>query len=238
MNKYHNYDEKDLTVAQKVTQQEILRCNELSAKEIEQSCTGFLTNVIYSNVVSSSNNLEQGREKSFEIAANAVLKNGEKIEEQLRKNDAASLNATSSQNADQNQSQTNQNQPNTSEDVKKISGGTMAKIISKIAEIMAAMSPEEQKASTANFAALFVVLERSFDKVNQTMSELAKSPVVVASIKDSLEGTRGQEVLEKLITTHLKPEEQKAVNQITEKDLKEYKQEMSEQRKSGLSNSL
>ena len=89
INKYYNYD--SLNAVQRLVQTKILRGAKLTAKEIETLCTGFLTNAIYASVIEGDKNYEEAREKSFEIAAQIVIAQGEEIEEQLKKNDEAEV---------------------------------------------------------------------------------------------------------------------------------------------------
>jgi hypothetical protein len=239
MQKYHNYGE--LNFAQRSTKRQVLNRENLSSGQIKNLCAGFLTNAIYSDVVEDSEDFERGREQSFEIAANVVLKHGEEIEEQLKKNDEAvarsEFDLEELKDASHEQAVSNHDQPNTSKDVKKISGGTMAKIISKIAEIMASMSPEECSAAANNFSALFVVLGVSFDKIGQSMQSLAETPIVVANIKDVLVDTKGGQVFEKLIETHLSPSQQMEVAKVSKEDLAVYRTEKA-QEKTEISRSL
>lgn len=224
VNKYYN---DSLSFAQKTTEQDVVNGKNLSGKHIENLCSGYLTNAIYANVVEGSKTFEQGREEAFKIAAKVVIKHGEEVEKQLNKNDKAvevKNNLETSPN--------NQDQPNTSEDVGKISGGSMAKIIETINAIIAALPPTEQQSAAQNFSALFSVLGVSFDaKIDQTMQTLAPKPVVVASIKTTLEGTEGGKVFDKLIETHLDDDQKKAVNKVSKEDLEIFKKEMTQQQK-------
>lgn len=221
-NKY--YDPTSIpTFAQKATKQEVLSGEDLSDKHIKNLCTGFLVNAIYANTVESSKDFEQGREESITIAAQVITRQGREIKEQLDQNDKAELEAPSSD------PEPSQDRPNTSADIKKISGGTMAKIIKKIAEIMASMSPEEQNSASENFSAVFEVLERCFDKTAQTMQNLASEPVVVANIKNMLEGTAGEAIFDKLIEDHLTPSQQAAITEISREDLDAYRSSAQQQ---------
>lgn len=219
VNKYY---EGSLSFTQKATEQEVLQGKDLSGKHIENLCSGFLTNAIYANVVEGGKDFEQAKEKSLKMAAQVVVKHGKEIEEQLNKNDEAGLEVSQSGNQDL---------PNSSADVEKISGGTVAKVIEKISEIIAAMSPEERNSAAQNFSALFAVLGKSFDKIDQTMEALASEPVVVANIKDILEGTEGGKVFDKLIETHLDENQKAEVNKVSEEDLETYRKEKAQQQK-------
>lgn len=214
--KYHNYEK--LNFSQKATEEKVLNGKPLSEENIKDLCTGFLLNIIYAIMTGED---KEGREKSLEIAAKIIVENGEKIAEQLKKNDEdASLNST--QNSNNQESQSNQNQPNTSEDIKKISGGTMAHVINKISELMASMSPEERRSFAANVSAFFSVLGKSFDKMDQTMQNLAENPIVIANLKNCLEETDGKEILEKLTKEYSNPDQQDKISKVSEKDLKNY----------------
>ncbi len=233
VNKYYNYD--SLSFAQKATEQDVLQGKSLSDKHIENLCSGYLTNAIYANIVEGNKNYEQAREESAKIAGKVVIKHGEEIKEQLSKNDRAGLEAQNlgtSPSSDHKQAPSNQDQPNTSEDITKISGGSMAKIITKIAEIIASLPPQEQDSAAQNFSAMFSVLGISFDtKIDQTMQTLAPNPVVVASIKNTLEGTEGGKVFDKLIETHLDDNQKEAVDKVSKEDLEAYKEEKTQQQK-------
>lgn len=232
VNKYYNYG---LSFSQKTTEQDVLQGKNLSGKHIENLCSGFLPNAIYANIIEGSKNFEQGREESFKIAAQVIIKQGEKIKEQLNKNDQAELKVQNNLEV----SPSNQEQPNTSKDINKISGGTVAKIIAKISEIIAAMPPEEQNSAAKNFSAMFAVLGVSFeDKIGQTMQTLAPEPVVVANIKNTLEGTEGGKVFDKLIKTHLDDNQQAAVSKVSKEDLETYREEKTQQKKNQTALSL
>lgn len=229
VNKYYN---DSLSFAQKTTEQDVLNGKNLSGKHVENLCSAFLTNAIYANIVEGNKDFEKGREESFRIAAQVVIKHGEEIKKQLNKNDEAKLGLEVSPSSDHKQVPSNQDQPNTSEDISKISGGTVAKIIEKIAEITASIPPEEQNSAAKNFSALFSVLGESFDnKIDQTMQTLAPNPVVVASIKNTLEGTEGGKVFDKLIETHLDDNQQAEVNKVSKEDLGTYRKEKTQQQK-------
>lgn len=232
VNKYYN---DGLSFSQKTTEQDVLQGKNLSGKHIENLCSGFLPNAIYANIIEGSKNFEQGREESFKIAAQVIIKQGEKIKEQLNKNDQAELKVQNNLEV----SPSNQEQPNTSKDINKISGGTVAKIIAKISEIIAAMPPEEQNSAAKNFSAMFAVLGVSFeDKIGQTMQTLAPEPVVVANIKNTLEGTEGGKVFDKLIKTHLDDNQQAAVSKVSKEDLETYREEKTQQKKNQTALSL
>jgi len=83
INKYYN---PNLNFVQKATEKEVLNGKNLSEKHIENLCNGFLTNAIYANIVEGGKTFEQGREESFEIAAQVVLKHGRAIKNQLDAN--------------------------------------------------------------------------------------------------------------------------------------------------------
>ncbi len=214
VNKYYN-PEKAFTFAQKTTEEDVVHGKELSDKDIENLCSGFFVNLIYASVVEGHKDFEQGREKALNIAAKVIVKHGRKIKDQLDQNDEESI--------DSERSIGDQNQPNTSKDVRKISGGTVAKTIKKIAEMISSMSKEEQSSAADNFSAVFEVLDKSFDKLNQTMKQLALEPAVVANIKNILEGTKGQDIFDNLIEKHLSPAEQSAIKNVSAEELNTYK---------------
>jgi len=134
-------------------------------------------------------------------------------------------NNSMTQSANQDQSQLN-----TSADVGKISGGTMAEIIEKISEIMASIPQQQQDSAADNFSALFEVVGKSFDKVKDTMQKLAQEPLVVAAIKDDLKETEGGKIFDKLISEHLNNNQKAAVNQVSEEDLKKHREEIRQDR--------
>ncbi len=216
INKYYD---SNLTFTQKATEQEVLLGKDLSGKHIRNLCTGFLVNAIYANTVESSEDFARGKEKSITIAAQVIAKHGREIKEQLKQNDEL-------QNSGHEESQ---DQLNTSEDIKKISGGTVAKVIKKIAEIMTSMSPEEQNSATENFSAAFEVLETYFDKTDQTMQHLALEPVAVANIKNILEGAEGEKIFDRLIDKHLSHSQQTAVKEISSEELEKYEKSVQQQ---------
>ncbi len=231
VNKYYN---SDLNFTQKVTEQEILNGKNLSKKHIETLCNGFLTNAIYANVVEGGKTFEQGREESFEIAAQVVLEHGRAIKNQLDENDKKAAQKNSALDKENNaeaQQSSDQNQPNTSDDIQKISGGTMTQIITKITEVMASMSPQERDSAAANFSAVFEALGSSFDKIKQTIQGLAGEPTVVADIKNTLKETEGGKIFDKLLDEHLNTDQVKVIEQVSKKDLDERRGEIAEQRK-------
>jgi len=223
VNKYYN---SDLTFAQKATEQEVVNGKNLSAKHIKNLCSAFLTNAIYANVVEGDNDFEKGREKSFQIAGEIVLRHGKEIKAQLEENDKNAEQKNSGLETENNAEVDFESQPNTSEDIKKISSGTMAKIITKITEIMASMSPEERKFAAGNFGALFEVLDISFDKLEKSIQAL--EPNVVADIKDTL----GEETFSQLIAKHQSPDQTEAVGKISQKDLEGHRKKMAQQQES------
>lgn len=233
----NNYHEGSLSFVQQITEQDVLKGKRLSAEQVGNLCSDSLTSAIYANAVAGSANFKKAKDKACEIAAQVVVKQGKEIEKQLQENDrAAQLGAQNtpeiSQGGNQEQVTTSQNQPNTSEDVGRISGGTMAQIIAKISEIMAAMNPEERKEAAENVSALFSVLDNSFEKMPETMSVLAENPVVVANMQDMLQGTKGGAIFDNLIQQHLNPDQMQQVNEVSKEDLAEYRQEVTEQQSS------
>ena len=220
--KLHKYYPESVSgFAKNATKNAVLNDKNLTDAHIENLCDNFLTNRIYADVVEGAQTFEQGREKSFEIAAQVVVNHGEKIKAQLDENDKVADDRTPSSSIETSQ-------PNTSEDIKKISGGTMAHIIKKVAEILATMSPEEQSSVAQNISALFAVVGKSFDKTATMMQELVKTPVVVASLKNVLKGTEGEEVFSSLTAGHLNPAKQKAVNKVSQEDLKNFAKEIAQ----------
>ncbi|MBP7710663.1 MAG: hypothetical protein KA100_06315 [Rickettsiales bacterium] len=225
VNKFYDPATHVFTFAQRATKGAVLQGEKLSDDNVRDLCTGFLTNAIYADVVEGDKNFAQGKEKALEVAAQVVVKHGEKVKDQLTQNDRK-LEASS----DSEVPSSSQGQLNSSEDIKKISGGTMAKIITKIAEIMASMSPEERVALVGNFSALFAVLATSFDKIPENLQKLAQEPVVIANIKNVLEGTEGKIIFDELLSKHLTSDQKQAVSDVSKEDLKTYKAEISQQR--------
>lgn len=230
VNKFYNPD-LDLSFSEKETMRNVVDGKDLKSSQIEGLCAKFFTNRIYATIIEAG----QTKDKAMEVAAQVVVNHGEEIQEQLKKNDNLVL-----ENVDEERSLSNQNQPNTSKDIKKISGGTMAQIITKIAEIMATMSPEQRASMSQNISALFEVLGSSFDKMATTMQELAKEPIVIASLKDNLAGKSGEKVFGELIEDHLNSAQKEKVDKVSKADLKEYEKEIIQQQKSkvGLSKNL
>ncbi len=231
VNKFYNPD-LDLSFSEKETMRNVVDGKDLKSSQIEGLCAKFFTNRIYATIIEAG----QTKDKAMEVAAQVVVNHGEEIQEQLKKNDNLGL-----ENVDEEQSLSNQNQPNTSKDIKKISGGTMAQIITKIAEIMSTMSPEQRASMSQNISALFEVLGSSFDKMATTMQELAKEPIVIASLKDNLAGKSGEKVFGELIEDYLNSAQKEKVDKVSKADLKEYEKEIIQQQKSkvgGLSKNL
>lgn len=231
VNKFYNPD-LDLSFSEKETMRNVVDGKDLKSSQIEGLCAKFFTNRIYATIIEAG----QTKDKALEVAAQVVVNHGEEIQEQLKKNDNLGL-----ENVDEEQSLSNQNQPNTSKDIKKISGGTMAQIITKIAEIMSTMSPEQRASMSQNISALFEVLGSSFDKMATTMQELAKEPIVIASLKDNLAGKSGEKVFGELIEDYLNSAQKEKVDKVSKADLKEYEKEIIQQQKSkvgGLSKNL
>ncbi len=215
------YYPKDLgsKFALKQTLKDVVDGNGLNDQQIEELCKNFFTNLIYVEIAGES---LEGRDEALKIGAKVVVNYGEKIAKQLSKNDEM-LRKGEGLRSEGEGLEVAPNKLNGSEDIKKISGGSMAKIIAKIAEIMAAMSPEEQAKFAGNVSALFPVLNLSFDKIPQSMQDLAKKPVEVVIIKNSLQGTEGGKIFDGFIEDHLSDTQKKEVQNISSQDLEEYK---------------
>lgn len=234
VNKYYNYN---LNFAQKTTEQAVLQNKDLNDKHIEKLCSGYLPNAIYANNIENKKNFEQGREESLKVAAQIIIKNGEQIKEQLDQNAkflAETKNNPASQNTDNNHSPSNQDQPNTSEDINKISGGTMAQIITEVAKILASMSPEEQKLMSGNITAFFSVLEKSFNKMEAAMQILSTTPAVVNIIKDALKETEGENIINKLIESYFSDNQKEALSSMLPESMIDFQKDAARQAKSSL----
>ncbi len=233
INKY--YPKKALSFAQGETIKSVLDGKKLNKQEIAGLCSDFLTNRIYATIVENCEIFTEGKDEAFEVAAKVIIYHGAEIKEQLDKNDKFSEAALEVEGGNLKIPQT---KPNTSKDVKKISGGSMAKIIAKITEMMAAMSPEEQAKFVGNVSAFFSVLNLSFDKIPQSMQDLAQKPVVIASIKDVLKGSEGGQIFDSFVELHLSDAQKKEVKNVSPQDLEEYKESAREQNKKSHSRAL
>ncbi len=220
VNKFYDYN-NPLSFSCEQTAQKVIQGKDLKRTQIENLCADFFTNRIYATVIEDG----KTKDEALKIAAQVVVKHGEEIKEQLKKNDEA----VALEGGDKEQSFSGQSQPNTSEDIKKISGGTMAQIITKIAEIMASMSPQQRASMAQNLSALFEVLGVSFDKMSESMQKLAEEPILISIVKDILTGTSGEEIFGELIKEHLNSGQKEKVDQVSKEDLKEFGEKVIQQ---------
>ncbi len=235
--KYFEGDGK-LTNAEKLTEQKINVPQELNGYDIENLCSKFLMNILYYKMAN-----QKKRDQALTIAAKIILEKGSEIQNQLNKNDAElqkeaspKENLTTQTNA-QTTAQSNQAaapSPTSKEspkesaspkggksDIPKISGGTLSEVIAKITEMLAGKSGAALKAGAANLGALVEVLATPEveKKFAETMTFLAKDPVLVADLKDYLQGTNAAEVFSAAIDKNFSADQKSAVDQVSAGDL-------------------
>ncbi len=188
----------------------------LNQRDVANACEDFFPNQVYNL------RAEKGqRDEALDLAASAVLNNGKAIKEQLLQNDQNAANAGAEQSNEGNSKE------NTTKDIPKISGGTMAHIIKKINEMLNGKSGDEHQEAAENFSALFEVLELPtvVEKFDDVMKHLAESPVAVAGIKENLQGTKGVAIFESAIDRNFNPEQKDAVAEVTPSELDSQKKE-------------
>lgn len=245
------FDEQEEESAKKIVKsEEVEDAENLSDDDIEKLCSKFLMNKLYYKLAKT-----RKRETALKVAANVIVKKGEKIQEQLQLNDLKlkkdtsvkdkigkeglgikdvgsnsknqqSENSTNLENKNLENSSEN-SQENSTSDIAKISGGTLSEVIAKITEMMAGKSGPVLGEDIANFGAMVEVLASPGleDKFADTMNHLGKDPVLVADIQDLLKDSPASQVFNDAIENNLGTQVKSAVNQVSASDLAARRQE-------------
>ena len=244
--KYFEGDGK-LTNAEKLTEQKINVPQELNGYDIENLCSKFLMNILYYKMANQKKRdqaltiaakiiLEKGSEIQNQLNKNdAELQKEASPKENLttqtnaqttaQSNQAAAPSPTSKESPKESpkesHSQESASPKGGKSDIPKISGGTLSEVIAKITEMLAGKSGAALKAGAANLGALVEVLATPEveKKFAETMTFLAKDPVLVADLKDYLQGTNAAEVFSAAIDKNFSADQKSAVDQVSAGDL-------------------
>lgn len=152
---------KQLSNQQAVTVRKLQQQSEtLRSTDIETLCSNDSVETIYAITA---------RQDALDMAAKAIVNEGVAIKAQLQGNDVAQSS-----------------EGNTTDDVSRISGGTLAEVMTKITEILAGKTGNDLETGANNFAAMCEVLATQVSKCDEVVTVLAKDPVLVADVKDVL----------------------------------------------------
>jgi hypothetical protein len=112
------FDDLNLTHSAKIARQKLENETKLGQRDVENVCQNYFPNQVYNLLAENGQ-----RDEALDLAASAVLNNGQAIKEQLLQNDQSAANAGAEQSTEGNSKE------NTTKDIPKISGGTMSIII-------------------------------------------------------------------------------------------------------------